>query len=143
MSSVVRAEERPKLFIGNWLLDIGESTLPRLPDYSGGNSASNRKRSSEDCPAGYLARNLESYPDCCSLNYLARSLEGNSASCLENCEESSSVSCSADRRDNRRRGSPASNLTSNWVDSLLSCSESNPEDSLAGYADGSLACSGC
>ena len=128
MSHRDQSRQSCKFITHRSLLVADVSPLSHLHGYSGSYSARCPEGSSEDCPAGYPERNLESYPDCYSVNCRASYLEGNSESYPESSGDRCCAGSPADSPDNRSVCSPESNLPSCWENNP----ESNPPDSSVG-----------
>jgi len=119
------------LVIGNWLLGIGVSPLPRPLGSLGGCLARCPESGSGSCSAGYPERNLKGYPDCCSVGYSEGYSEGNWTSSLGSCGDCCSSGSSADCPASSSGGSPESSLPESSESSFPSCSESCRGDCLA------------
>lgn len=132
MSSSAEAEECSKLVIGNWLLDIGVSPLPRPLGSLGGCSASCPESSSPDCSADCLVESPASYLDGNWASHSAGCSESSRAGRLESCRERSSPSCSADCPAKRPGSGPENSLPSSSESNLPSYSESYWAECLAG-----------
>jgi len=126
-----QAPESPKFSIHRSLLVARESPLPRPPGCSGSCPASCPESNPACHSAGNPVRSLENYPVRYSISHSAGYSDGNSTSYSECCGESNSEDSSSDCLENCRASNSESNPPSNRAGSLLSCSESNPADSVA------------